>query len=142
MNTSFIFSYSLPPTFLTIFCLHRYLSPKQLGFLAQNYHALRHKHGITPSFEADTGFDTKRASLAHAGIASAQKRADKSAAARGFGVNGSVKFATGERLLAKRRVALKGDESWGSAELVDGWHSAEVVKVRNAGMKAALYTVR
>ena len=121
----------------------RYLSSKQLGFLAQNYHALRHKHGISPSFLTDTGFDTKRASVAHAGIATAQKLADKAAAAGADGgADGGLAFVAGERLLAKRRVVLKGDESWGQAELLGGWHPAEVVKVRNAGTKAALYTVR
>lgn len=91
---------------------------------------------------ADTGFDTRRASLAHAGIAAAQKRADKAAAtADGSGGSG-LAFVAGERLLAKRRVVLKGEKSWGQAEMLDGWHPAEVVKVRSAGTKAALYTVR
>eukprot|EP00903_Cladosiphon_okamuranus_P015157 g14015.t1 len=124
----------------------KYLSPKQLGFLAQNYHALRHKYGITPSFLADTGFDTRRALLAHAGIAAAQERADKAAASAGGGgggvVGGALVFVAGEQLLARRRAVLEGDEGWGQAELLDGWHPAEVVKIRNAGTKAALYTVR
>lgn len=133
------------PRFLVCSVPERYLSAKQLGFLAQNYHALRHKHRVTPSFAADTGFDTRRASLAHAGIAAAQERADKAAAATVAAVGGGggrLAFATGELLLAKRRVVLKGEESWEKAELLDGWHPAQVVKVRNAGTKAALYTVR
>lgn len=90
---------------------------------------------------SDTGFDTQPASLAHAGIAAAQKRADKAAAAAPD-AGGCLAFVAGERLLAKRRVVLKGEGSWGQADLLCGWHPAEVVKVRNAGTKAALYTVR
>ncbi|CAN0535315.1 unnamed protein product, partial [Scytosiphon promiscuus] len=35
----------------------KYLSSAKLGLLAQNVNDLRHKHGITPTFAADTGFD-------------------------------------------------------------------------------------
>lgn len=137
----------VPRTFSLLVSVNRYLSSEQLGFLAQNYHALRQKHGISPSFMADTGFDTKRASLAHADIAAAQKRAEKAvpaapSATAGVGGSGVVAFVAGEHLLAKRRVVLKGPRSWAEAQLLDGWHPAEVVKVRNAGTTAALYTVR
>lgn len=119
--------------------LDRYLSSKQLGFLAQNYQALRHKHGINPSFKKDAGFDSRNASRAHSEIATAQRRRD--AAAKGASPGGT-KFVAGETVLAKRRSALKRGEGWANAELLAGWHSAEVVKVRNADTPAALYSVR
>lgn len=118
----------------------RYLTSKQLGFLAQNYQALRHKHGITKSFKARTGFDTTRASAAHGVIAAVQERFDE-AASSGKRGRGGV-FVVGEEILAKRRVVLKGGDNWGQAKLLDGWHPAEVVKVRKAGKPTALYSVR
>lgn len=120
--------------------LTRYLSSNQLGFLAQNYQALRHKHGITASFLKDSGFDTRNASAAHADVAAAQKLADK-AAASASGKLG-VAFVPGESMLARRRVSAKDVEPWGKADLLEGWHPAEVSKVRNAGTSAALFSVR
>ncbi|CAM9184875.1 unnamed protein product [Hapterophycus canaliculatus] len=121
----------------------KYLSSKQLGFLAQNHQALRHKHGITPSFLEDTGFDTRKAAVAHSTIASSQKRADQSAASSaGAGRVLGVKFIASESVLARRRVVLKSPETWENAKLLEGWHPAEVSKVRNAGTAAALYSVR
>ncbi|CBJ30250.1 RNA polymerase 1-4 RNA polymerase I large subunit [Ectocarpus siliculosus] len=117
----------------------KYLSSKQLGFLAQNYQALRHKHGITPSFKKDSGFDSRDASRAHSEIATCLQRRDDAAANPS---SSCAKFVAGEMVLAKRRAVLKRGEGWGKAELLAGWHSAEVVKVRNAGTPAALYSVR
>lgn len=49
----------------------------------------------------------------------------------------------GESVLARRRVGGGGKgKEWGEVELLDGWHPAEVVKVKNAGKKTALYSVR
>lgn len=108
--------------------------------MAQNYQALRHKHGITPIFKKDAGFDSRDASLAHSEIATAQRRWDN-ATATAASASGA-KFVAGEMVLARRRAVLKGSEGWSKAELLDGWHSAEVVKVRNAGTAAALYSIR
>lgn len=52
----------------------RYLHSKQLDFLARNYHALRVKHSIKPSFESETGFDVSRAKTAHTEIESAKAK--------------------------------------------------------------------
>lgn len=53
-----------------------------------------------------------------------------------------VVFVAGESVLARRRFVVKDTEAWGKAKLLDGWHAAEVSKVRNAGTAAALYSVR
>lgn len=127
------------PPFLLNPYRSRYLSSKQLGFLAQNYQALRHKHGVTPTFAADTGFDTRRASKAHASVARAIKQSSSS-----LGVSGASRgacFSVGESVLAKRRRP-GGGQGWEGVELMDGWHPGEVVKVKKAGTGAALYNVR
>lgn len=49
------------------------------------------------------------------------------------GEGGGLAFVDGERLLSKRNVLLKREDSSGQAELLNGWHSAEVVKAWNAG---------
>ena len=55
-----------------------------------------------------------------------------------------VAFVPGDSVLARRRARRggSGGETWGEAELLDGWHPAEVVKVRKAGTDRALYNVR
>lgn len=108
-------------------------------------HALRHKHGITPTFAADTGFDPRQATKAHATIAAAKELSLKaqSSDTHDEGGGSEAVFVAGESLLARRRVrgGGKGDD-WGQAELLDGWHAAEVLKVRNAGKETALYSIR
>ena len=54
-------------------------------------------------------------------------------------------FLPGDSVLA-RRSAQTGSgrgEGWGEVDLLDGWHEAEVVKVRNAGKaEGPLYNLR
>lgn len=100
---------------------------------------MRHKHGVTDSFGGRTGFDTTRASSAHSEIAETQARLDK---ASEDSTSGGGLFAVGESVLARRRLVPKGGESWDKAKMLDGWHPAEVVKVRKAGTPDALYSVR
>lgn len=127
---------------------NRYLSSKQLGFLAQNYHALRHKHGITPTFVNDAGFDPSRAVAAHAAIVEATSKSvgnGTSVAVSGTedqrGNGAGPVFAVGESILARRR-AHGGDGGWGDVSLEKGWYKAEVVKVKHGGTPNATYTCR
>ena len=130
---------------MNFFLSVRYLSSPKLGFLAQNIHALRHKHGITPTFAKDTGFDHRQATRAHASIAAAKELSLKAQSSDIDGEEAGLAavFVEGESVLARRRVrgGGKGDD-WGQADLLDGWHPAVVLKVRNAGKKTALYSVR
>lgn len=109
--------------------------------MAENYNALRHKHRVTPTFARDTGFDTTRATNAHASIHACKKKRQLLQACSK--TKGFLLFVPGEEILA-RRPSVQGRpvESWGGVELLDGWHRAEVVKVRHAGSPGALYNVR
>lgn len=118
---------------------NRYLSAKQLGFLAQNHHALRHKHGITPSFAEDSGFNCRPAIEAHASVESAKNRSLLAVA----GDASNEGFVIGEAVLARRRaIGGKSGDGWLDAVLVDGWHAAEVVKARNSRSSGPSYDVR
>lgn len=114
------------------------MSPNQLGFLAKNYHALRHKHGITQSFAKDFGFDARQAARAHAAISSANKPPPK-ASFTGSAVFG---FVPGDAVLARRVAKGVEGDGWGEARLLEGWHRAEVIKVRHRGTAEALHNVR
>lgn len=90
--------------------LFRYLQSKQLDFLARNYHALRVKHSITPSFAEDTGFDASRAAAAHAEVARSKLKAEATS---------SDPEAEGDECAFGARVDLgKGRRGWGRYWLV------------------------
>ena len=119
----------------------RYLAAKKLDFLAQNHLALRHKHGFARTWPKYVGFDCRAVRLAHSAIAVSKKRSLQTATANN---EERVAFVPGDSVLARRRARRgeSGGETWGEAELLDGWYPAEVVKVRKAGTDRALYNVR
>ncbi|CAM9118714.1 unnamed protein product [Sphacelaria rigidula] len=124
----------------------KYLQPKQLDFIARNYHALRVKHSITPSFAEDTGFDVSRAAAAHAEVARSKLKYE--AAFSHPGAEAYPTFSQGESVVA-RRTRGQGDgrgsgkvKAWENAIFQEGWYRAEVVKVKHAGTKRAAYTLR